>query len=109
MVFPGAATAAWGVARCDGELASQRGRSEPAVLARPVGLNIYWLNLSLHAQSTQSYKLFLSRQVFFSDAILFIIAAKMIPRDQKNGLERHVSRFCTILVCDKNQPLNEKN
>ena len=46
-----------------------------------------------------SFKLVLSRQVFFSDAILSIIAAKVILMDQKNGLERRVSRFCTF--CDK--------
>jgi hypothetical protein len=43
---------------------------------------------------------------FFSDTIFPIIAAEMIPMDQKNGLERRVSRFCTI--CDKNQLLNQK-
>jgi hypothetical protein len=44
--------------------------------------------------------------VFFL-RVFTIIAVKMIPHDLKNGLERRVPRFCTI--CDKNQPLNEKN
>jgi hypothetical protein len=65
-----------------------------AVMPRPV---------CLHARS---YKLDLSQQVFFSDTIFTIIAAKMIPRDQKNGLERRASCFFTI--CDKNQLLNKK-
>jgi hypothetical protein len=33
------------------------------------------------------------------------MAAKNIPEDQKNGLERRVSRFCTI--SDKTQLLNK--
>jgi hypothetical protein len=64
------------------------------------------VNSEIRNSDARSYKLVLSRQVFFSDAILSIIAAKMIPVDPKNGLERRVSRFCTI--CDKNQPLNGK-
>ena len=32
------------------------------------------------------------------------VAEVRVARTYKNGLERRVSRFCTI--CDKNQPLN---
>ena len=46
-----------------------------------------------------------SRHIFFSDVFFAIMAAKNIPEDQKNGLERRVSRFCTI--SDKTQLLNK--
>jgi hypothetical protein len=70
--------------------------------------NKFSLNLLLYIFFvTQSYKLDLSRQVFFFWLVFTTIAAKMIPRTwNKNSLERRVPRFCTI--CDKNQLLKVK-
>jgi hypothetical protein len=43
----------------------------------------------------------------FCKTIFFHNRLKNDAQDLKNGIERRVPRFCTI--CDKYQPLNEKN
>jgi hypothetical protein len=55
-------------------------RARPAHAVRDSYVYVLYVQAGLHVQS---YKLDLSPQVFFSDAIFTIIAAKIIPGDQK--------------------------